>query len=80
MPIPTDVVCAKEFAAHREATIKRASEVADDDLILTSGRDRRALAQSRKKAGTIVWNGPVGVFEFDSSATELKRWRKRLPV
>jgi phosphoglycerate kinase len=66
VPIPTDVVCAKEFAATAQATAKQASEVADDDLILDIGPETAAaLAQSLKSAGTIVWNGPVGVFEFD---------------
>lgn len=66
VPVPTDVVCAKEFAANAQATTKPAGEVADDDLILDIGPDTAArLAQSLKSAGTIVWNGPVGVFEFD---------------
>jgi phosphoglycerate kinase len=66
VPIPTDVVCAKEFAATAQAKTKPSSEVAEDDLILDIGPETAAaLAQSLKKAGTIVWNGPVGVFEFD---------------
>ena len=65
VPIPTDVVCAKEFKADAVATVKPASEVADDDLILDIGPETAArLAQQLKAAGTIVWNGPVGVFEF----------------
>ena len=65
VPIPTDVVCAKTFAADAVATVKRATEVADDDLILDIGPETAAaLAAQLKKAGTIVWNGPVGVFEF----------------
>ena len=65
VPIPTDVVCAKTFAADAVATVKRANEVADDDLILDIGPETAAaLAAQLKKAGTIVWNGPVGVFEF----------------
>jgi phosphoglycerate kinase len=66
VPIPIDVVCAKEFAANAEAKTKPASEVAADDLILDIGpRSAEQLAESLKKAGTIVWNGPVGVFEFE---------------
>jgi phosphoglycerate kinase len=65
VPIPTDVVCAKTFAADAVATIKKATEVADDDLILDIGPETAAkLAVQLKAAGTIVWNGPVGVFEF----------------
>ncbi|MBU6224477.1 MAG: phosphoglycerate kinase [Burkholderiales bacterium] len=65
VPIPTDVVCAKTFAADAEATVKKATEVADDDLILDIGPETAAkLAAQLKAAGTIVWNGPVGVFEF----------------
>ena len=65
VPIPTDVVCAKTFSADAEATVKAATDVADDDLILDIGPDTAAkLAAQLMKAGTIVWNGPVGVFEF----------------
>ena len=65
VPIPKDVVVAKRFAADAEATVKKASEVADDDLILDIGPETAAkLAAQLKQAGTIVWNGPVGVFEF----------------
>ena len=65
VPIPTDVVCAKTFAADAVATVKPATEVADDDLILDIGPDTAAhLATQLKAAGTIVWNGPMGVFEF----------------
>ena len=67
VPIPTDVVTAKTFAADAAATVKLASEVDDDDLILDIGpQTARALAEQLKSAGTIVWNGPVGVFEFDA--------------
>ncbi len=67
VPIPTDVVVAKTFAADAPATIKAATDVADDDLILDIGPQTAALfAQQLKAAGTIVWNGPVGVFEFDA--------------
>jgi phosphoglycerate kinase len=65
VPIPTDVVTAKTFSADAVATIKVATEVADDDLILDIGPETaQALAAQLKQAGTIVWNGPVGVFEF----------------
>ena len=65
VPIPTDVVTAKTFAADAPATVKAATDVADDDLILDIGPQTAALlAAQLKAAGTIVWNGPVGVFEF----------------
>ncbi len=66
VPIPTDVVCAKEFAPTAVATVKQVADVADDDMILDIGPDTaKALAAQLLDAGTIVWNGPVGVFEFD---------------
>jgi len=69
VPIPVDVVVAKRFAADAEATVKAAADVADDDLILDIGPQTAAmLAEQLKSAGTIVWNGPVGVFEFDAFA------------
>jgi phosphoglycerate kinase len=65
VPIPTDVVTAKSFSADAKATIKPATDVADDDMILDIGPETAArLAAQLKAAGTIVWNGPVGVFEF----------------
>ncbi|AVS63794.1 phosphoglycerate kinase [Paracidovorax avenae] len=65
VPIPTDVVVAKTFSADAPATVKPATDVADDDLILDIGPQTAAkLAAQLKAAGTIVWNGPVGVFEF----------------
>jgi phosphoglycerate kinase len=67
VPIPTDVVTAKAFSADAPATVKAATDVADDDLILDIGPQTAALlAGQLKAAGTIVWNGPVGVFEFDA--------------
>ena len=67
VPIPVDVVTAKTFAADAVATTKAASEVADDDLILDIGPKTTAqLAAQLVAAGTIVWNGPVGVFEFEA--------------
>ena len=65
VPIPTDVVTAKTFAADAPAATKNARDVADDDLILDIGPQTAAtLAAQLQQAGTIVWNGPVGVFEF----------------
>ncbi|HEY4069472.1 MAG TPA: phosphoglycerate kinase [Burkholderiaceae bacterium] len=69
VPIPVDVVTAKEFKADAIATVKAASDVAADDLILDIGpQTAKLLAAQLMKAGTIVWNGPVGVFEFDAFA------------
>jgi phosphoglycerate kinase len=69
VPIPVDVVVAKTFAADAPATVKAAADVAADDLILDIGPKTAAmLADKLKSAGTIVWNGPVGVFEFDAFA------------
>jgi phosphoglycerate kinase len=66
VPIPVDVVCAKEFSPSAAATVKDVADVADDDMILDIGPKTAAiLAAQIAKAGTIVWNGPVGVFEFD---------------
>ncbi|MFB9245512.1 phosphoglycerate kinase [Massilia antarctica] len=66
VPIPVDVVCAKEFSPTAAATVKDVTDVADDDMILDIGPKTAAmLAEQIAKAGTIVWNGPVGVFEFD---------------
>ncbi|NHZ98606.1 phosphoglycerate kinase [Massilia sp. CCM 8734] len=66
VPIPVDVVCAKEFSPTAAATVKDVADVQDDDMILDIGPKTAAmLAAQIAKAGTIVWNGPVGVFEFD---------------
>jgi phosphoglycerate kinase len=73
VPIPVDVVVAKAFSADAAATVKDAADVADDDLILDIGpRTAKMLADQLLAAGTIVWNGPVGVFEFEafSNGTE----------
>jgi phosphoglycerate kinase len=65
VPLPTDVVCAKEIAETARAEIKPVDQVDDDDMILDIGpKTAAAFAQSLSDAGTIVWNGPVGVFEF----------------
>ena len=69
VPIPVDVVVAKEFKADAPATVKAAADVAADDMILDIGpKTARLLADKLQAAGTIVWNGPVGVFEFDAFA------------
>ena len=66
IPIATDVVVGKEFSETAEATLKKADEVDDDDMIFDIGPDSaKELADIIAKAGTVVWNGPVGVFEFD---------------
>jgi phosphoglycerate kinase len=66
IPIPTDVVCAKEFSENAIATVKKVADVEADDLILDIGPDTaKQYAEILKSAGTIVWNGPVGVFEID---------------
>ncbi len=66
IPVPTDVVVAKEFAAHAKATVKAVDQVADDDMILDVGPETaRHLASMMRDAGTIVWNGPLGVFEIE---------------
>ncbi|WP_238874471.1 phosphoglycerate kinase [Achromobacter xylosoxidans] len=73
VPIPVDVVCAKAFGADAEATVKAADDVAADDMILDIGpQTAQQLAEILKQAGTIVWNGPVGVFEFDQFANGTK--------
>ena len=67
IPLPVDVVVAPAFAADAPATIKRIDEVGADDMILDIGpRTAQAYAALIAKAGTVVWNGPVGVFEFDA--------------
>lgn len=66
IPLPTDVVCGKEFSETAAATLKPASAVEADDMIFDIGPDSSAaLAEQLKSAKTIIWNGPVGVFEFD---------------
>jgi phosphoglycerate kinase len=73
VPIPVDVVCAKEFAAHAVAVTKAVADVEDDDLILDIGPQTAALLVKQiSQAGTIVWNGPVGVFEVDQFAEGTK--------
>jgi phosphoglycerate kinase len=69
VPLPSDVVVAKEFKADAAATIKSVADVADDEMILDIGpKTADAFATILQGAGTIVWNGPVGVFEIDAFA------------
>jgi len=66
IPVPTDVVVGKEFSESAEATVKKVEDVEDDDMIFDIGPETSArFADMMKVAGTVVWNGPVGVFEFD---------------
>jgi phosphoglycerate kinase len=66
IPVPTDVVCAKKFSEDAQATLKSVDDVSEDDMIFDIGPDSaKALAAQLKEAKTIIWNGPVGVFEFD---------------
>jgi phosphoglycerate kinase len=67
VPIPTDVVVAREFKADAQATVKKASEVAPEDMILDIGPETAAVLSAQiAGAGTVVWNGPVGVFEYEA--------------
>lgn len=69
VPVPTDVVVGKAFAADTPATVKKVSDITADDMIFDIGPETAArYAEMMQKAGTIVWNGPVGVFEFDQFA------------
>jgi len=73
IPVPTDVICGKEFSETTEATTKNVEDVADDDMIFDIGPKSIAeLCEVIKNAGTIVWNGPVGVFEFDQFGSGTK--------
>lgn len=66
IPLPTDVIVGKEFSENAQATLKQALVVSDDDMIFDIGPDTaKAFSDIIKNAGTIIWNGPVGVFEFD---------------
>ena len=66
IPVPTDVVVGKEFSESAEAVVKKVEDVADDDMIFDIGPETATrFAEMMKTAGTVVWNGPVGVFEFD---------------
>ena len=73
IPVPVDVVCAKEFSETATATIKKVEDVEEDDLILDIGPETsKQYAQVIQSAGTIVWNGPVGVFEIDQFANTVQ--------
>jgi phosphoglycerate kinase len=73
IPVPTDVVTAKEFSESAAATVKKVADVAEDDLILDIGPETAArYADIIKAAGTIVWNGPVGVFEIEQFSAGTK--------
>jgi len=79
IPIPTDVVVAKEFAASAEADVKDVSSVAEDDMILDIGPDTaERFAAIIAGAGTVVWNGPVGVFEYDQFGEGTKTLAKAI--
>lgn len=74
IPVPTDVVCGKAFSQSTEAVIKNVEDVEDDDMIFDIGPETTArFSEMMQTAGTIVWNGPVGVFEFDQFAEGTKR-------
>ena len=74
IPVPTDVVVGKQFDENEPAVLKRVDDVADDDMIFDIGPDSaEALAEIIKQAGTVVWNGPVGVFEFDQFGDGTKK-------
>ncbi len=73
IPVPVDVVCAKEFSETAEATVKKVSDIADDDMVLDIGPETaQQYADILNSAKTIVWNGPVGVFEIDQFAEGTK--------
>ena len=79
VPLPVDVVCAKEFSATASATLKPVSAVEDDDLILDIGpQSSEYLALAIARAGTIVWNGPVGVFEFEQFSAGTARMARAI--
>jgi phosphoglycerate kinase len=74
IPVPTDVVCAKEFSEHAKATLKGVDEITKDDLVFDIGPQTSDIFDEIiKNAGTIVWNGPVGVFEFDQFGEGTRR-------
>ena len=79
IPVPTDVVCAKEFSNDAIATIKKVADVEDDDLILDIGPETaQQQAKILSSAQTIVWNGPVGVFEIEQFAEGTKSLAKAI--
>jgi len=79
IPVPTDVICGKEFSEFATAEIKSSSNVAVDDMIFDIGPNSASeIAEIMHNAGTIVWNGPVGVFELTNLQVVLKAWQMRL--
>jgi phosphoglycerate kinase len=79
IPVPTDVVVGKEFSESTEAIVKKVEDVSDDDMIFDIGPDTAArYAGMMASAGTIVWNGPVGVFEFDQFGEGTKELGKAI--
>ena len=81
VPIPIDAVCAKEFAASAAPIVKATRDIASDDLILDLGpQSVSALKDIVSRAGTIVWNGPIGVFEFDAFANGTKALGEAIAV
>ena len=81
IPLPTDVVTGKAFDENAEATLKHISEVADDDMILDIGPESAAaISDILTGAGTILWNGPVGVFEFDQFAAGTEALSRAIAV
>ncbi len=73
IPVPTDVVCGKEFSAQAKATIKSVEDIVDDDMIFDIGpQTAQCFAEIMQQSATVVWNGPVGVFEFDQFAEGTK--------
>ncbi|SJM96024.1 phosphoglycerate kinase [Crenothrix polyspora] len=79
IPIPTDVVCAKEFSDTAVATVKNVADVEADDLILDIGPETaNKYAELLRSAGTIVWNGPVGVFEIEQFGNGTKTMSKAI--
>jgi phosphoglycerate kinase len=79
IPVPVDVVCGKAFSESAEAVVKWVADVEDDDLILDVGpQTAKQYAELVKAAGTIVWNGPLGVFEFDQFAEGTKTLAKAI--
>ncbi|MEK9662863.1 MAG: phosphoglycerate kinase, partial [Alphaproteobacteria bacterium] len=74
IPVPTDVVCGKAFSADTPATIKQVGDIEPDDLIMDLGPDSvTRICEMLQGAGTVVWNGPLGVFEFPAFAAGTRR-------
>ena len=79
IPIPVDLVVASEFSESATATVKKVTEISEDDMILDVGPETAAtLAEMIGDMKTIIWNGPVGVFEFEQFSGGTRQWPKRL--